>query len=114
MELRGGKYVKKKQKTVIEFYCSRDRDNAVEKRDEDEREDKGNDKSQEEVDDGQGGRLKFLSYEDEKDETVLRLEWKTVHACEDAKDVGGQSGGWGFFSWFFFMYVSFSDPRCLR
>jgi len=103
MELKGGKYVKKKQKAVIEFLCSRDDESAAEKRDDEEGDEEGKDKSQEEVDDGQGGRLKFLSYEDVEDEDILRLQWKTKYACEDAKDVGGKSGGWGFFSWFFFM-----------
>ncbi|MCJ1249096.1 hypothetical protein MMC30_006319 [Trapelia coarctata] len=103
MELRGGKYLKKKQKAVIEFLCSRDGDNATKERDDEEGEDKGKDNGQEEVDDGQGGRLKFLSYDDVEDTTVLRLQWKTEYACEDAKDVGGKSGGWGFFSWFFFI-----------
>lgn len=105
MELRGGEYLKKKQKAIIEFLCSSDGDKATEKRDdekgEDKEDDKEDDKSHEEMDDGHGGRLKYISYDDA--EGVLRLEWKTRHACEDALDSGGKSGGWGFFSWFFFM-----------
>ena len=71
---------------------------------EDDDEDDG-DRSQEETDDGEGGTLKFIEYDDQLDPNVLRLEWKTKYACEDAVVGGGdkKSGGWGFFSWFFFM-----------
>lgn len=101
MELRGGVYNKKKQKAVIEFLCSKDDESGTEKSEGREGEDMENDKSQEEVDDGQGGRLKFYSYVE--DEGVLRLQWTTKYACEDARDSGRNSGGWGFFSWFFFV-----------
>ncbi len=103
MELRGGGYNKKKQKAIIDFLCSTDDEGGTEKREEREGEDNEEDKSEEEVDDGHGGRLKFQSYEDVEHEGILRLQWKTKYACEDARDSGRKSGGWGFFSWFFFM-----------
>ena len=38
---------------------------------------------------------------------VLRLRWKTVHACEDQAGQGGRgsSSHWGFFTWFIIMLV---------
>jgi hypothetical protein len=105
IEIGGGNYLKRKQKAVIEFICTK---GETEKRDGDEQERE----SQEEVDDGQGGTLKFLNYGSaDQEEDILRLSWRTKYACEDAEDSGeGSSGGWGFFSWFFFLYVTVSIP----
>ena len=104
MELHGPKYTGKKQKAIIEFLCLRDSDGETEKRQDDggASEERPTPSSREEIDDGQGGKLKFLSYMDEEDEGVLRMRWDTKYACEDA-DAPERSGGWGFFSWFFFM-----------
>jgi len=98
IEIGGGNYLKRKQKAVIEFICTK---GETEKRDDDEQERE----SQEEVDDGQGGTIKFLNYGSaDQEEDILRLSWRTKYACEDAEDSGeGSSGGWGFFSWFFFL-----------
>ena len=49
--------------------------------------------------------LKFLKYgPDIADDTVdlLRLEWRTKYACEDAPKEN-VSTGWGFFTWFILM-----------
>jgi hypothetical protein len=53
--------------------------------------------------------LRFCGYklETEKKEVkvqTLRLQWRTKYACEDAPPVDGGSH-WGFFGWFFIMYV---------
>lgn len=107
--IHGKTYEQKHQKAIIRFLCLR-KDKDFEKR---KREDSGDDRDDKqkgwndrlEVDDGNGGRLKFLRHQTEGDDSVLRLEWKTEFACEDAVSGGGSGGkgGWGFFSWFFFM-----------
>jgi len=46
--------------------------------------------------------LEFVSYKDEDDVGVLQLKWRTLHACENAKDEEDRLKGqrWGFFTWF--------------
>ena len=106
MEMHGGKFQKRKQKAVIELLCSKNGDGATEKRDEDEGSGDEKKTKKEVVEDGQGGRIKLISYEDVEGEDVLRLQWNTKYACENIESEDPkQSGGWGFFSWFFFMYV---------
>ena len=114
MEMHGGKYEKRKQKAVIELLCSKNGDGATERRDEDEG--SGDEKTtlKESVDDGQGGRIKLISYEDVEGVDVLRLQWNTKYACENIESENPkESGGWGFFSWFFFMYVQTDFSLCL-
>ena len=109
LEMGGGKFENRKQKAIIEFLCLPDRNDGVTRRDEildayDEDE-KGDDDSGEETDDEHGGKLKLHSWKDEEDVKVLRLDWYTQYACEDAKDSGevSNSGHWGFFTWFIIM-----------
>lgn len=108
LEMNGGKYEGRKQKAIIEFLCNakseeRRRDmSAVAEEDGQEGE---------EADDEHGGKLKLLSWEDEEDIKVLRLEWITKYACEDADDGNDSSSGhWGFFTWFILMWVSSKSP----
>lgn len=121
LKMGGGSYPPKKgkpQKAVVEFLC--DRKNETEKQrafsmnDAEEGDDEGNEKggkddeelrAEEQTDDGEGGTLRFQSYEKVGDEEVLSLEWKTRYACEDTKDSGSKSssGHWGFFTWFIIM-----------
>ena len=118
LEVGGGVWgpKKRKQKAIIEFVClrpeakklRRDEEGNEEGDEEDGGDDKGGkdvDHSQEEVNDGKGGKLKFLKYEQEEEYFVLRMKWDTKYACEDAAVGGGEkkSGGWGFFSWAFMM-----------
>ncbi|MCJ1416384.1 hypothetical protein MMC32_002719 [Xylographa parallela] len=104
MEMHGGKFQKRKQKAVIELLCSKNGDGATEKRDEDEGSGDEKKTKKEVVEDGQGGRIKLISYEDVEGEDVLRLQWNTKYACENIESEDPkQSGGWGFFSWFFFI-----------
>lgn len=123
-ELHGGMWEKKPQKAIIEFLCDTDMEGtegfedpkkmdvssygSMKKR-EDEEEGDGeddDDDNRELPDLDKGKALQFKGYRDEKDDTgVLRLEWKTKYACEDASDKapadgGKKSGGWGFFTWF--------------
>lgn len=76
----------RKQKAVIEFLCA----------------------APTEVEDGEEGEQgpSFVSYgaPDGEETDVLRLEWRTRHACED--DVSGEKGKgghWGAFTWFILM-----------
>ena len=108
LEMHGGNNDGKKQKAIFEFLCdaplgdtkSRDLSETLTAVGEE-----GHDKSGEEVADGHEGNIKLWSWEDEGDETVLRLKWITKYACEDAKDggSGSTSGHWGFFTWFIIM-----------
>lgn len=123
LEMNGGKYKDRKQKAVIDFICPQE--NKEERRDrlfdrmalaDDGKEDGDGDEDEEdpgadaEVDDGQGGTLKFLKYEDVEKEKILNLEWTTKYACEDAKtDPVTKAGHWGFFTWLVIM--SDSPPR---
>lgn len=76
----------RKQEAVIEFLCAA---------------------SAEEEDEGKGDEEgpRFVAYEPKGEETdVLRLEWRTRHACEDDVSGGkGKGGHWGFFTWFILM-----------
>lgn len=139
--LHGAKYPPnkdgKKQQAVIDFLCDRKdpekrnhipevrpRDKADGDGDDDEEDPLPNDRQ--ETDDGEGGKLKFLSYEDVEGTQVLSLEWTTKYACEDSSAGGGggdksSSGHWGFFTWFIIMYVFFPpslqkqyEPRTVR
>ena len=116
-EKYGKKTQKKKQKAVIEFICERDpgdedrkRDEALRVNDSGEDQDDGDDDeigddSGEITEDGHGGTLSYISWDDLEDYTTLRLEWKTKYACEDSKDSdeSSNSGHWGWFTWFIIM-----------
>lgn len=108
MEGRSGK---DKHRAVVEFLCPpKDDERRRQRRDEDDTDDnEGEDDGTaigEEVDDGAGGRLKYVSYEFAGEVKVLNLEWTTIYACEDAKDEEekkSSSGHWGFFTWLIIM-----------
>ena len=112
LQIGGGKDKDgKKQKAIIEFLCSPNHKYEDPPKDtpkfftaEDEEEGDG-EQGGGEVDDEHGGKIKILSWDDEDKVKVLRLEWTTQYACEDAKDRGdSESGGhWGFFTWFILM-----------
>ena len=108
LELNGGKYQQQKEKAIIEFLCLKD-DKKTEKRDDEEEE--GGDEDSHDADgkvqdDGEGGKLTWISWDVEEDDTqVLRLQWDTKYACEDAASNARGSGGghWGFFTWLIIM-----------
>ena len=110
-----------KQQAIIEFLCDRKEQDrrrevpGITGRDDDgeeggDKKGNGDEDSNPEDDggetaDGDGGKLKFLSYEDVNDVQVLSLEWTTKHACEDSSSGGSSasSGHWGFFTWLIIM-----------
>ncbi|KAI5367511.1 Putative mannose-6-phosphate receptor binding domain superfamily, MRH domain-containing protein [Septoria linicola] len=122
VELHGGEHTndgkKIKQKAIIEFLCDAEKEGTegfdkeetaasiaeygrMSKR-EDENEGDGEDKP-ELPDLDKGKALQLVSYKEEKDMGVLRLEWKTKYACEGAEKPpaqGAKKGSWGFFTWF--------------
>ena len=122
VELQGGVLVKQKQKAIIEFICDAEMEGTEgfeeeeksvdvatysrmgkredEKDGEGEGEGDGEDIEIPDLDEGKA--LQFISYKEEGDFGVLRLDWKTKYACEDAKTPPAQSkkGSWGFFTWF--------------
>jgi autophagy-related protein 27 len=118
-----------KQKATIELICNKDKtgwepgkDPKGEKKSR-KRDDDGDDKHEDEDDDkhenqdgdnggspaDDGAALKFLKYEREstgnEEWDVLRLEWETKYACEDAVTNKPSTEGWGFFTWLLIMYV---------
>lgn len=119
LEMNGAKYPPDKtglkQKAVVEFLCDAKEQErrrgliaGINAREEDDKEDGDEDaedpEAGEETDDGKGGKLKFLSYENVEGVMVLNLEWTTKYACEDAKkDPVSSSGHWGFFTWLIIM-----------
>ena len=123
LTMGGGRYPKagaknsRLQRAVVEFLCDRketeDKRGALFLREEDTGEgnygeddsNNGESKEKEQTDDGEGGTLKYISYDLVGKDKVLSLEWRTKHACEDAAEGGGNSssGHWGFFTWFIIM-----------
>ena len=103
LEMRGGKDVNgKQQKAILDFICmipeEAERENLSAAEDEKAA-------SGEESDDGDGGKIKLLSWDDEDDEKVLRMEWDTNRACEDTQNghSKSKSHSWGAFTWVIIM-----------
>ena len=101
------------QRAVIEFICKRTENSAQSITTKYKGRDDGDKDSEHpdwddarKADDGAGGEIEVLPYsEDSSQKDVLRLNWHTPHGCEDSASSrnGTSSGGWGFFSWFFFI-----------
>lgn len=109
LSMEGGS-TKEKQRAVVEFLCppkSEERRRLRRAKDDEDDDEDDDTAPGEEVDDGAGGRLKYVSYESAGEVKVLNLEWTTQHACEDAKDDNNEkkssSGHWGFFTWLIIM-----------
>ncbi|KAL9620880.1 MAG: hypothetical protein Q9160_004662 [Pyrenula sp. 1 TL-2023] len=113
MELKGGKYNKRNQKAVIDFYCDESRTGNEDKDSAEEAVDRrraSDDETEEPADDNKS--LHFISYGPDDETDILRLDWYTKYACEDAPkgddddaddDRKPKSAGWGFFTWFIVM-----------
>ena len=115
LDVGGGQHKGKAQRAIIEFICKKDdepsrarRDSKPEDGDDDDKDGDSNEDPQEWRDqmstsDGAGGTIQFQSYSEEKG--MLRLNWLTPHGCEGSalEPTPTPSGGWGFFSWFFFL-----------
>ncbi|KAF2203073.1 hypothetical protein GQ43DRAFT_454673 [Delitschia confertaspora ATCC 74209] len=125
-ELHGGKFPFEKgadQMAIIEFVCDKERTGLEGDEKGPEGNDKeGDDKKEEGGDKKEGEKrsrkredngkcensdksLRFCGYgmEDQekgKQAGVLRLEWRTKYACENAEKEGSASSHWGFFTWF--------------
>lgn len=121
VELHGGVLVKQKQKAIVEFICDAEKEGTegfneeeklmdmasygqMKRRANGEGEDDGEGEDEDEPlpDLDAGKALQFISYKEEGDIGVLRLDWKTKYACEDAKQppAKNKKGSWGFFTWF--------------
>ena len=101
LQIGGGRYDGEDQKAIVEFLCDAKKEDKISTAKNEEDHKYGN-----AVDDEHGGTIEILSWDDEDDAKVLRLEWNTPYACEDAKDGDSSSGGgWGFFTWFILMWV---------
>lgn len=101
-----------KQKAIIELICSKDMEGWEPSNPPTKKSEKLINRDEGKDDNSHTKALKVISYKDEavKDEVfgVLRLEWQTKHACEDAILTPGNDGastGWGFFTWLIIMYV---------
>lgn len=106
---------KRPQKAIVEFICDKTLDGTENLYDpEDKYEEKrkraeGDEKKGDEPEKDVGGEpsLKFLRYDTTGDaEDILRLEWRSKYACEDAintPDPEEKKPGWGFFTWFIIM-----------
>ena len=123
LELHGGTYMKQKQVAIVDLQCDPERTgnekNPVKKGKDDEDDkvrnaesDGGNGSGDDDDDDSNS--LRFVSYEKEEDNQVLRLDWRTKYACttyeeDDDSDSGSRKDGtskhWGFFTWFIILYV---------
>jgi hypothetical protein len=99
------------QKAIIEFICDKDLEGDenlwVPEDKYEKREEKDGDKKEGDVESGNNASsLHFDSYDTTgTDFDVLRLTWRTKHACEGAKDEkdADESNHWGFFTWFVLM-----------
>jgi len=103
---------KRYQKAIIEFICDKDLEgdenlwNPEEKHEKRE-ENKGGKDSEDKDDEvdmpSNVSSLQFVSYDTTGNNAdILRLTWRTRHACEGAKDEkdAEESSHWGFFTWF--------------
>ena len=102
-----GKYEEIKQRAEIEITCN-EKKRAEARGEEDEDDDHSKyDDGGEEQPDGQDGTLKYVSYKNEDNVGVLRLDWKTKWVCgwQETDDDGEvkTSKHWGCFTWFIIM-----------
>ena len=116
-KLHGGYFEEQKQMAIVDFLCAPDMEGTEGFDDKKEKRmidadaygstEKSNRQDGDEVDHpklpdlDEGKALKFSGYKIEDGIGILRLEWKTKHACEDApeKDAASNTGGWGWFTW---------------
>jgi len=106
-----------KQKAFIEFVCDPERtglegdegDGRKKEEGEDALERREEEKKGDEEKETPKKSLQFLSYKMEDEIKVLRMSWRTKHACEGASSVpdndkpAAKKGSWGFFTWFIIM-----------
>jgi len=121
LELNGGANDEKRPlKTIIEFTCDKNRtgleglwdpeahykDNSAGKEDPVEERVRTREDEAKEGEDLFKPSLEFVRIDvGNGDADVLRLQWKTKHACESAVEDAEPKASWGFFTWFILMYV---------
>lgn len=132
VKLSGGRIIEeakpaKPASAVIDFQCDPDRtgleglknDDELDqekkrrlRRDDDEEEDDDDDKEDGDDEDkpkdnDRSLQFKYFGLADDKKSYVLKLDWRTKHACENGKrdDTPVSNGGshWGFFTWLIIM-----------
>ena len=85
---RANGVTQRKQKAIVEMLCDRGTEGATE---------------------GADAGLTYVSREPEdvrsENWDVLRLQWRTKYACEDAAGAAAGSKSWGFFTWIILMWV---------
>jgi hypothetical protein len=96
------------QKAIIELVCNKDMSGWEPKKDPQTNSEKLTERDEKK--DSPAEALKVVSYTEENLRGdmwgVLRLDWQTKHACEDASSIPSNgSSGWGFFTWFIIMYA---------
>jgi len=96
----------RKQKAIIEFICDKSRTGLEYLPNPEDQYEEVKDKREEAANDTTPS-LTFVRYGAEDDADVLRLKWRTKHACEDSKREQDAEKGqrWGFFTWFIIVYV---------
>ncbi|KAJ8110079.1 hypothetical protein OPT61_g6981 [Boeremia exigua] len=107
------------QRAIIEFVCDKERsgleeDKKDDNKDGDKKEEEKKVSRRDETNKDQceesNASLRFCGYkvenlEKDKKARTLRLEWRTKYACEDMPAEKPASSHWGFFGWFFIMWV---------
>lgn len=102
-----------KQKAIISMICDREKTGWEPKPDPSASKSKKRDDDPEDApEENVGSSLQFKSYEQETMRGdifgVLKLEWETKYACEDASSVppaGNGTSGYGFFTWLIIVYA---------
>jgi hypothetical protein len=122
LEINGGYNDKKrKQKAIVEFICDRTRVGNEYLWDPADKNDDGKEKREGKEDetapeDDKTPSLSFSEYDTKGDDfDILRLDWRTKYACEDAKQKkdAEKAARWGFFTWFIIMYVTLYPNLCI-
>jgi autophagy-related protein 27 len=100
-----------KQKAIIELLCDRQMSGWEPKPEPSSKLVERDDEAKgDEPEENVGSALNFVSYNEEpvsgENWKVLKLQWKTKYACEDASSLPPTNGGgshWGFFTWLIIM-----------
>lgn len=103
------------QKAIIELICDPNLTGNEGCCDDDKENDGEKSRRDEEGDElpdlDKGKSIRFISYKEQAngEAWALRLEWRTMYACENAKDIAPPAkSGWGWFTWFIIVYDCFS------
>jgi len=97
----------RKQKAFIEFICDKSRTGLEYLPNPEDQYEEVTDKREEAANDTTPSLTVVGHDEHQGDTDILRLQWRTKHACEDSKREQDAENGqrWGFFTWFIIVYV---------